>query len=629
MNMPMSAIRCNLLALTALLAATGSAAGQNALGDGHALDGNISTRGRENTETGRVRAEQDRFSLSQRAADGRGFNQSIGFRSNADFRRANSEMTFYADSLYNNPWYWENLGNLTTELVGSGGSGGMGRIAANSGGGYYNPFFYNSQADNPGRFAMGRGLGNYGQGGYNEFGGVRARDVSKTDYLDLETDERNRPVTYGIGEPNRFLRDDRRSNFLRNEYELRDINSRPDYVGIGRSAADVPVRYSATTLQGISPLPYPTSHIEMGLTEYDLARVQEDERLGRRASNVGNMWRPNFDALSQIDNRISNDADGNRIDDRDYRTMDQLLMEIADRYNEVREQDGVADPGALTMLQNDYQNVLKEVMDGYGLQEAPAGLDPTNIVGTGEDDVLSTTPPVPPTPGAETAPEAEEPSLMPLEKFGQVLRHGQQIEALSSDDKTRISELILGAQDKLNTGEYYWAERRFNRALRLEPGNPLATAGLAHAQLGGGLYLTSALTLQSLLGFQPEMIDVVYSRTLLPLPEDLERAVRELNRRITSEKDSDRYAFLLAYIGHQTDNPAMIEQGLREMRRVQGDEAFLELLEQIWLPERTPVEEEVEIIPLEPVEAPAKPEDTQSEVRDAPSEPVGSDLLDD
>ena len=73
----------------------------------------------------------------------------------------------------------------------------------------------------------------------------------------------------------------------------------------------------------------------------------------------------------------------------------------------------------------------------------------------------------------------------------------------------------------------------------------------------------------------------------------------------------------------------MIEQGLREMRRVQGDEAFLELLEQIWLPERTPVEEEVEIIPLEPVEAPAKPEDTQSEVRDAPSEPVGSDLLDD
>ena len=110
------------------------------------------------------------------------------------------------------------------------------------------------------------------------------------------------------------------------------------------------------------------------------------------------------------------------------------------------------------------------------------------------------------------------------------------------------------------------------------------------------------------------MIDVVYSKTLLPLPEDLERAVRELNRRITSEADSDRYAFLLAYIGHQTDNPAMIEQGLREMRRVRGDEAFLELLEQIWLPERKPVEEAVEIIPLEPVED--------------PSEPVGSSLLD-
>ncbi|HBZ97242.1 MAG: hypothetical protein CMJ41_09875 [Phycisphaerae bacterium] len=614
MNMPMSPTRFHLITLTTVLASAAPAVAQNALGDGHALDGNISTRGRENTETGRVRAEQNRFSLSQRAADGRGFNQSIGFRSNEDFRRANSEMSFYADSLYNNPWYWENLGNLTTELVGSGGSGGMGAVAANNGGGYYNPFFYNSKADNPGRFAMGRGLGNYGLGGSNEFGGVRARDVSKTDYVDLETDDRNRPVTYGIGTPNRFLRDNRRSNLLRNEYELRDINTQPDYVGIGRSSADVPVRYSATTLQGIAPLPYPTSHVEMGLTEYDLARVQEDQRLGRGMNNIGAAWRPNFDALSQIDDRISNEADGTRIDNRDYRTMDQLLMEIADRYDEVRQQDGVSDPGALTMLQNDYQNVLKEVMDGYGLQEAPAGLDPTNLAGTGEDDVLPDTPPRPTIPGAETTPEVEEPSLMPLEEFGQILRHGQKVEMLSSDDKTRISELILGAQDKLSTGEYYWAERRFNRALRFEPGNPLATAGLAHAQLGGGLYLTSALTLQSLLGFQPEMIDVVYSKTLLPLPEDLERAVRELNRRITSEADSDRYAFLLAYIGHQTDNPAMIEQGLREMRRVRGDEAFLELLEQIWLPERKPVEEAVEIIPLEPVED--------------PSEPVGSSLLD-
>ncbi len=336
------------------------------------------------------------------------------------------------------------------------------------------------------------------------------------------------------------------------------------------------------------------------------------------------MWRPNFDALSQIDNRVLNDADGTRIENRDYKTMDQLLMEIADRYNEVREQDGASDPGTLTMLQNDYQNVLQQVMDGYGLQEAPEGLEPSSLAGINEDE-LSTTPPVP---GEDTTAKADEqPSLMPLEEFGQILRHGQQVDALSTDDKTRVSELILGAQDKLHTGEYYWAERRFNRALRLEPGNPLATAGLAHAQLGGGLYLTSALTLQSLLGFQPEMIDVVYSDTLLPLPEDLERAVRELNRRITSEKDSDRYAFLLAYIGHQTDNPALVQQGLREMRRVQGDEAFLQLLEQIWLPDRTPVVEEAELIPLEPVEpSDAAPKDDTSE---PPAEPVGGDLLDD
>ncbi len=266
MNMPMQTTRILILTLAALLVPATPSAAQNALGDGHALDGNISTRGTRNTETGRVRAEQDRFSLSQRAAAGRGFNQSIGFRSNEDFRRANSEMAFYADTLYNNPWYWENLGNLTTELVSSGGSGGLGVGAANRGGGYYNPYFFNSEATNPGRFAMGRGIGDYGTGGYNEFGGVQARNVSKTDYLDLEADQNNRPLTYGIGEPNRFLRDNRRSNMLRNEYELRDIDTRPDYVGVGRSAADTPVRYAATSLQGISPLPYPTSHVEMGLS---------------------------------------------------------------------------------------------------------------------------------------------------------------------------------------------------------------------------------------------------------------------------------------------------------------------------------------------------------------------------
>ena len=621
--------------LIAALASATPAMGQNALGDGHALDGNLSTRGPRNTETGRVRAEQDKFSLSERASRGRGFNQTIGFRSNEDFRRANDEMAFYADSLYNNPWYWENLGNLTTELVSSGGSGGLGVGAANRGGGYYNPYFYNSEASNPGRYAMGRGIGDYGDGGYNQFGGAQARNVSKTDYLDLEADDdRNRPLTYGIGRPNRFLRDNRRSNMLRNEYELRDIDTRPDYVGVGRTPADAPVRYAATSLQGIAPLSYPTSHVEMGLSQYDLARIQEDKRLGRSDRPVGTMWRPNFDALSQIDNRVLDDADGTRIENRDYETMDQLLMQIADRYDAVRDKDATADPGALTMLQNDYQNVLKKVMDGYGLQEAPAGLLPQNLAGTGvgeeeDDEELSTTPPTPPVPGSDTtaATDTEEQPLMPLEEFGQVLRHGQKVEALTSDDKTRISELILGAQDKLNTGEYYWAERRFNRALRLEPGNPLATAGLAHAQLGSGLYLTSALTLQSLLGFQPEMIDVVYSDTLLPLPEDLERAVRELNRRITSEKDSDRYAFLLAYIGHQTDNPAMVEQGLREMRRVQGDEAFLQLLEQIWLPEGKSVEEEAELIPLEPVEPKSEPVDADEPA--PPAEPVGGDLLDD
>lgn len=642
---PMNTARLLMIA-TALMLPALPAAAQNALGDGHALDGNLSTRGTRNNETGRMRAEQGRFSLSQRATAGRGFNQSIGYKSNQDFRNSNNQMAFYADSLYNNPWYWQNLGNLSTELIGGGGSGGLGAGAANTGGGYYNPYFYNSEATTPGRFRMGQSIGDYSQG-RNEYGGVKERDVSKTDYVNLEADDRNRPMNYQIGEPNRFLHDHRRSDQMRNEYELRDVNTSPNYVGVGMTPSDVPVRYAATTLQGITPLTYPTSHVEMGLSQYDLARIQEDDRLGRPSRVTGESWRPNFDALSQIDNRVLTDADGNRIEDRAYETMDQLLMKISSRYDEVRKTDGVSDPGALTMLQNDYRNVLQKVMDGYGLQEAPVGLQPRSIAGTGMDEdldevgaeTLPTSPPsreVPKELGGEpTADTVEKPTLMPLEQFGQVLRHGQRVDALTSDDKTRVSELILAGQDKLQNGEYYWSERRFNRALRLEPGNPLATIGVVHSQLGGGLYLSSALTLQSLLGFQPEMIDVIYDDTLLPLPEDIDRAVRELTRRMSSERDSDRYAFMLAYIGHQTDNPAMIEQGLREMRRVRGDESFLELLEEIWLDEATaPVKEEV-LIPLEPVsknpvdEAPTDPDSKKKSADDAPVEPVGGDLLED
>ena len=226
-----------MLTIGGMLMLPGWAHAQDALGDGHALDGNLSTRGTRNNMTSRSRADETRFSLGRNPLAGRGYQNAVGYRSNEDFRNANAELTMYADSLYNNPWYWENLGNLSTELVTSGGSGGLGRAAANGGGGgYYNPFFFNADASNAGRFQFGRRIADYGQ---PDDGFGSRKSISPVDYDDLQVHDDNRPLVYSIGEPNRFLRDDRRSSVLRSSYELRDMNTQPDYVGVGMMPGDM------------------------------------------------------------------------------------------------------------------------------------------------------------------------------------------------------------------------------------------------------------------------------------------------------------------------------------------------------------------------------------------------------
>ena len=96
------------------------------------------------------------------------------------------------------------------------------------------------------------------------------------------------------------------------------------------------------------------------------------------------------------------------------------------------------------------------------------------------------------------------------------------------------------------------------------------------------MYLSSALTLQTLLAFQPEMIDVQYAEHLLPAPADMDRAISILTGRIRREADLDRYGFLLAYIGHQLGRPSLVTAGLEAMRKANADKSFVDILEQVW-----------------------------------------------
>ena len=102
---------------------------------------------------------------------------------------------------------------------------------------------------------------------------------------------------------------------------------------------------------------------------------------------------------------------------------------------------------------------------------------------------------------------------------------------------------------------------------------------MAHAQIGAGLFVPAALTLQQLMRSNPELIDVQFDQSLLPSRIRLDLAItrmRDLIGRI--ERDRDLRGFLLAYLGHQLDEPALIAEGLEAM----DESPMRSLLQEIW-----------------------------------------------
>ena len=141
---------------------------------------------------------------------------------------------------------------------------------------------------------------------------------------------------------------------------------------------------------------------------------------------------------------------------------------------------------------------------------------------------------------------------------------------------------MKSGEQRLADGEYFWAERHFDRALRFTPGHPLAIAGMGHAQIGAGLHVPAALTLRRLLTTNPEMIDVRYERAMLPKRIRLDLAVERLRDLIARvERDRQLRGFVLAYIGHQVQDRTLVEEGLGHM----GDEPLRALLDAVWLAE--------------------------------------------
>ena len=333
-------------------------------------------------------------------------------------------------------------------------------------------------------------------------------------------------------------------------YQTPSFDTSPLPVGTYRNQQSIGY-LSASPLSGVS-LEHGQQPISaLGFTVWDAARAAEDEEdPNSESTSFIQAWRTK-------ENRLDQGAINNRV-------------VVSDQYNKVLETiasrtlDGATDDGSSqTADWLDEQYAL--------LQNQLAGI-----------------PYIPEETDIEFVEEEQQVEEEVLSDIGVILRHGERISQFSSGHATRFNELVRIGEQKLALGEYFLAEKRFNQALRFVPGHPLATAGLGHANIGAGLYLSASHILQSLVSLQPEMIDVEYEPQLLPPRLELVRAAVTIQGRLGEERDGGTYAFLLAYIGHQLHDIDMIEQGIRTLELRAGDsDPIIQLLNSIWLEKET------------------------------------------
>jgi hypothetical protein len=150
-------------------------------------------------------------------------------------------------------------------------------------------------------------------------------------------------------------------------------------------------------------------------------------------------------------------------------------------------------------------------------------------------------------------------------------------------------EHMRKGEQLLAEARWFEAEERFTAALAIIPGNALAAAGRVHAQIGAGMYLSAAVNLRNLFRAYPEFIPVRFSEQLLPRGDRLATIEAQLRQRAERDTSIARdAALLMAYLGHQYDDRALVEEGFRTLDRVETNLALEpdpldEALRAVWL----------------------------------------------
>ncbi|MBX3324062.1 MAG: hypothetical protein KF757_13860 [Phycisphaeraceae bacterium] len=168
------------------------------------------------------------------------------------------------------------------------------------------------------------------------------------------------------------------------------------------------------------------------------------------------------------------------------------------------------------------------------------------------------------------------------------------------------AEHMRVGQTLLASGRYFDAEERFAHALTIRPGDVSAQFGRINAQIGAGMFLSAAVNLRTVLLSNPEVATTRYEGRLMPSGERLAEVREQLMDHAGKVREGEQPRLrelrlgraagaLLAYIGYQTRDRGLLEDGLAASRRALKyslddsptvedgqDQRLLDFLEQVW-----------------------------------------------
>jgi hypothetical protein len=540
-----------------LSGATWSAGAQNALGDGQALDANLDpASGGRNSVAPQADYRLRNLLVTGNVAGGRGFRGSVGYTASDDFRGIAGSDRFYR---------FERDSALSTIPYAA-----VGRLDS----------------------AIG-----FGQ----DLGLVEYRRQSTAPTTDVGTRaqllEERRFAEYAEAR----ARLDRVLEGTTTRGSYFDAIATPDTVAVYRNEAGEPVRVTSSFTRGVRALPLTQDATALGLSAYDQARLLEDTLSNRLTVQPGRAFTDIDEARQGASTVLPGGAES-----RVMPGVPRSYQEIAEAIEARLAAEGVGAAASGTRNAGLAAELarMRDFLAGTTLptedEEADVtpGATPLPLPGALPSGDLpsgvTTT-----QPGATTLPSLTGDSItsrlpappprtpsefrLPPELNVEMLRHGRKIDTLAPEGDERFAEMLRTAEGHLAARDFFLAEREFNRALRYQPNNPMAMAGLAFAQIGAGVQASAGVSVRRLFTKHPTLIDATWGDTLLPPQDRLDAAVAKVRQRAAEGRGGSDSALLLAFVGRQTNDRALMTEGLDLMTAADADDPLAAVLRTVWL----------------------------------------------